>query len=103
MFIDASREFKTGKSQNELTDKNIERIIETYVQRKDIPKYAHVADMEEIVVKNGYNLNIPRYVDMSEEEETIDIIQVKSDIADVTVREQDAMEKVFYTMKMLGL
>ena len=103
LFIDASREFKTGKRQNELTDKNIERIIEKYVQRKDIRKYAHVADMEEIVVKNGYNLNIPRYVDMSEEEETIDIIQVKSDIADVTVREQDAMEKVFYTMKMLGL
>src|SRR5690554_7904575 len=30
LFIDASREFKSGKNQNQLTDENIQKIIDTY-------------------------------------------------------------------------
>lgn len=75
LFIDASNEFEKGKNQNRLSDNNIEKIISTYRERKDVPKYAHLASIEEIR-QNDYNLNIPRYVDTSEEpeeEEEIDI------------------------------
>ncbi len=43
LFIDASKEFKPGKNQNTLEDENVEKIVEAYRNRVDIPKFAHVA------------------------------------------------------------
>ena len=102
LFIDASKEFKPGKVQNELTDENIQKIVETYENRVDVERYAHVATMEEII-ENGWNLNIPRYVDTSEEEAEIDIAAVKTELADITAKKQAAIDKVNSTMKLLGL
>lgn len=102
MFIDASKEFKSGKNQNELTDEHIKKIVDTYVNRVDVEKYAHVATMDEII-ENGYNLNIPRYVDTSEEEEQIDIAKVRSELAEITTKKLAAIDKVNSTLKLLGL
>lgn len=102
LFIDASKEYKSGKVQNELTDENIQKIVETYENRVDVERYAHVATIEEII-ENGWNLNIPRYVDTSEEEEEIDIAAVKTELADITAKKQAAIDKVNSTMKLLGL
>ena len=82
LFIDASRDFEKGKDQNLLRDSDIDRIVNAYVERKDIDKYAHVASMEEII-ENGYNLNIPRYVDTSEDVPDIDLAAVTEQIADI--------------------
>ncbi|MFB5089499.1 type I restriction-modification system subunit M [Psychrobacillus sp. PGGUH221] len=71
-FIDASNEFEKGKNQNNLTDENVQKIIETYVSREVIDKYSYAASLDEIK-ENDYNLNIPRYVDTFEEEEAIDL------------------------------
>ena len=78
MFIDASREFKSGKNQNLLTEANINKIVETYRAGKDVDKYAYVASIDEIR-ENEYNLNIPRYVDTFEEEEEIDLMAVRAE------------------------
>ena len=102
LFIDASKEFKPGKVQNELTDENIQKIVETYEKRVDVARYAHVATMEEII-ENGWNLNIPRYVDTSEPEDVIDLSAVKAKLADITATKQAAMDKVAAIMKELGL
>jgi len=102
LFIDASKEYKPGKVQNELTDENIQKIVETYENRVDVERYAHVATIEEII-ENGWNLNIPRYVDTSEEEVEIDIAAVKTELADITAKKQAAIDKVNSTMKELGL
>lgn len=79
LFIDASREFKPSKAQNELTEENIGKITDTYSNRREIEKYSHKADLEEIA-GNDYNLNIPRYVDTFEEEAPIDIAAVQAEI-----------------------
>ena len=102
LFIDASKEYKPGKVQNELTDEHIQKIVETYEKRVDVDRYAHVATIDEII-ENGWNLNIPRYVDTSEEEEEIDIAAVKIELTDITVKKQAAIDKVNSTMKLLGL
>lgn len=87
LFIDASKYFTKGKNQNFLTDTDIDRIVDAYKERKDIEKFAHVATMQEIK-DNGYNLNIPRYVDTAEEEPEISIPDVyaslKKDNSDIT-------------------
>lgn len=76
LFIDASNEFIKVKSQNRLTADNINKIVETYQERTDVEKYAHLASLDEIQ-GNDYNLNIPRYVDTFEQEEEIDLNEVK--------------------------
>ena len=65
-----------------MTTEHIQKVVDAYIARKDIPKFAHVASMKEIE-ENGYNLNIPRYVDTSEDEEAVDISAVKNDIVDI--------------------
>ncbi len=74
LFINASEGFERG-TQNILRPSDIDKIIATYRDRKEIEKYSHVATLKEIA-ENEYNLNIPRYVNTFEEEETIDISAV---------------------------
>ncbi|WP_417507671.1 type I restriction-modification system subunit M [Marinomonas gallaica] len=78
LFIDASREFKSGKNQNQLSEDNIGKIVETYRANTKVDKYAYVASLDEIK-ENDYNLNIPRYVDTFEEEEEIDLMVVRAE------------------------
>lgn len=78
-FIDASKEFESGKNQNFINENHIEKIVTAYSERKEIEKYCHIASMEEIE-KNSFNLNIARYVDNFEEDEIIDISTVQENI-----------------------
>jgi len=79
VFIDASREFESSTKQNTLRESDIEKIINTYENRKEIEKYSHIALFDKIK-ENDFNLNIPRYVDTFEEEEEIDIVETKKEI-----------------------
>jgi type I restriction enzyme M protein len=78
LFIDASRAFKAGKNQNQLTRDHLDMIIATIAARESVPKYAHLATPEEIA-GNDWNLNIPRYVDTFEEEAEIDLVAVRAE------------------------
>ncbi len=103
LFIDASKEFKPGKNQNILEDAHVAKIMDAYQQRVDMDKFAHVASMKEIAEDNGYNLNIPRYVDTFEEEEEIDIQTVRRELVDIATKKQAAINKVNAGLKLLGL
>lgn len=71
-IIDASKEFiKEGKN-NKLSASNIKKIVDTVINRIDVEKYSKIVTLEEIR-ENDYNLNIPRYVDSSDEQESFDI------------------------------
>jgi type I restriction enzyme M protein len=78
LFIDASREFKSGKNQNQLTRDHLNKIVATIAAGESVPKYAHLATPEEIA-GNDWNLNIPRYVDTFEEEVEIDLVAVRTE------------------------
>ena len=102
LFIDASKEFEKGKNQNTLTDANIEKIVNAFLARKDIDKYAHLASFEEIK-KNDFNLNIPRYVDTFEEEEEIDLKDVFEEIKNVDKEISDSNAILESYFKELGI
>ena len=72
LFIEASKEYKSGKAHNILTDEHIEKIYSTYAKRKEIAKFSRKVGFSEIQ-ENDFNLNITRYVDTFEEEAPIDI------------------------------
>lgn len=79
LFIDSSKDFEKQKNQNNLRDRDIRKIVDAYKGRESLPKYAHLADYDEIVL-NDYNLNIPRYVDSFEEEAQIDIVALSNEM-----------------------
>lgn len=78
LFIDASREYKSGKNQNILTSDNIQKVLDTYKARETVDKYAYLATLDEIK-ENDFNLNIPRYVDTFEEEAEIDLVAIRNE------------------------
>ena len=82
LFIDASQDFEKVKTQNVLRNADINKIIDTYRQRKDIDKYSKNVNLEQIA-QNDYNLNIPRYVDTFEAEDRIDINAVAQQIKNI--------------------
>ena len=102
LFIDASKEFKPGKNQNTLEDIHIQKIVEAYKNRADVDKFAHVADMAEIEA-NGWNLNIPRYVDTFEEEEPVDLAAVRAKLKQIEADKQAAIDKAELMLKELGV
>ena len=102
LFIDASREFEKVKTQNKLRYEHIEKIVNTYRERKEIDKYSHCATLDEIR-ENDYNLNIPRYVDTFEEEAPIDIKQVMADIKSLEAQRADLDAQIDGYLKELGL
>lgn len=85
LFIDSSNNFTKGKNQNFLDDSHLETIMSTYKERKDVEKFAHLADSDEIK-KNDSNLNITRYVDTSEDEVIIDLVEVSKNIAETEAK-----------------
>lgn len=104
LFIDASGEgnFEKGKNQNILRNEDIDKIVNAYKAYETVDKYAYKASREEIK-ENEYNLNIPRYVDTFEEEELIDIDEVKTNIANIDAELKEVQAQMDIYLKELGL
>lgn len=110
LFVDASGEgnYEKGKNQNILRDCDVKRIVDTYkAYKSDISftgeeKYSYVATLDEIK-ENDFNLNIPRYVDTFEEEELIDIDEVKQNIEDIEAELAVVQAQMKKYLEELGL
>jgi type I restriction enzyme M protein len=100
LFIDASKHFEKEKKQNVMKEEHIERVIELYKNREDVEKEAHLASYKEIE-ENGFNLNIPRYVDTTEEEEEVDLKQLTLDINETNKTIKEVNESLLNMMKDL--
>lgn len=101
-FIDASKEFVKDGKFNVLSDENIDKIVEAYVNRKDIDKFCSVVSIDKIK-ENDYNCNIPRYVDTSEEEPEIDLAKVGDNIKDIDKQIKEINETLKTCFDELGL
>jgi len=104
LFIDASGEgnYEKGKNQNILRDSDIDRIVHAYETREVIDKYSYISSYEEIK-ENDFNLNIPRYVDTFEEEELVDIDEVKLNIANIESELAEVQAQMKRYLEELGL
>lgn len=73
-MIDASKEFIKDGNKNRLREQDIHKIVDTFTNQIQIPKYSRLIPITEISnIKNNYNLNIPRYIDSQEAEDIQDI------------------------------
>ena len=81
LFVDASNLYEKEKKQNVMNEEHIDKVLELYNDRKTVEKLTYLASYEDIK-ENDFNLNIPRYVNTSEEEEAIDLKALTSSIKD---------------------
>lgn len=102
LFINASEHFEKGKRQNTLSDEHFEKIIETYKYRNELPRYSRRVSIDEIE-KQGYNLNISRYVNTSIEEEKIDLREVNIKLNEINKKIKEATDKHNEFLRELGL
>ena len=70
--MDASKEFKKGRAQNELLPEHVDHIYQWYTDHKDVPGVARLVSLDEIQ-QNDWNLNISRYVEPVVEAETLSV------------------------------
>lgn len=104
LFINASSEehYEKGKRQNFLREKDIEDIIEAYKNRETISRYAREVPLSEIK-DNGYNLNISRYVNLSKDEEIIDLNKVNERLTEIEKEIIKARDEHNKYLEELGL
>lgn len=79
LFIDASNLYTKEKKQNVMNTEHIDHVLELYNNRKSVDKEAYLASYDDIVA-NDFNLNIPRYVDTTEEEDEVDLRELTRSI-----------------------
>ncbi len=72
LILDASKEFKSGRAQNELLPEHVEHIYGWYRDYADVAGIARVVTLDEIAA-NGYNLNIPGYVEPINSQEIVTV------------------------------
>lgn len=98
LIIDASKGFVKDGKQNKLRACDIKKIADTVRYRKEIQGFSKKVSREEIR-QNGYNLNIPRYVDSSEAAEQYDIYATM--FGGIPNAEIDALQKYWEALPSL--
>ena len=101
LFINASEYFEKGKRQNKLLPEHIDKIIDTYQFRKEEDRYSMRVSMERIE-KEGYNLNISRYISTAVADEEIELDAVNKQLVDLEEKIVKAKEKHNEYLKELG-
>ncbi len=99
-MIDASKGFVKDGNKNRLRDQDIHKIVDVFEKQLEIPKYSRMVPMKEVAEDNEYNLNIPRYIDSSEEEDIQDIsAHLLGGIPNRDIEKLEEYWKVYPTLK----
>jgi type I restriction enzyme M protein len=100
-FLYGARDFLSLKNQNKLRPEDLAKILKAYRSFSSVDKYCRPASLDEIR-RNDYNLNIPRYIDITEEEEPIDIQKTIDELLKLKKERAAAEAKVEGYLKELG-
>jgi len=113
LFIDASQYFDKVKTQNVLREEDIDRIVDAYRNRTEIHKYSAripvhpgrdaINRISTSIAENDYNLNIPRYVDTFEAEDSIDIDQLANELVELNKLMAETDKTITGFCKELGI
>ena len=101
LFVNGAEEMVEGKNQNSLSEKNVARLADTFHAYQDVERFARVVDRAEIK-ENDWNLNIARYVQTAEEEESIDVAEELKTLKELMQQRDQAEQKMLGYLKELG-
>lgn len=86
LFIDASAEFVRGGNKNKLTEPNRKKILNAFVERKDIAHFARLVPNSNIA-ENDYNIAVSSYVEQENTTEEVNIEKLNAHIAEIVIRQ----------------
>ncbi|HSI49553.1 MAG TPA: N-6 DNA methylase [Ideonella sp.] len=96
LFIDASREYEHGKTQNGLREQDLTKIETAYAARADVEGYARLVSQADIL-QNDCNFNVARYVDAVEEVCQVDLEALRAERAQLQA-ELEGLETRFASL-----
>ena len=102
LFINAAEEFVKGKRQNTLSEEHKARIITTYQNRTEAPRYSRRVGMAEIE-KNDFNLNISRYISTAVGEDEVNLTETLEKLQNAEKEILAAKRKHNDFLQQLGL
>jgi type I restriction enzyme M protein len=106
IIIDASRNYLEGKAQNTLRLKDINHIVSThkaaFETQTEVENYCRVVSLDEVRSNDG-NLNIARYIDNGETEETVDVAATLAQLAVLAEEEAQIDVRLNGYLSELGL
>lgn len=100
IFIYGANDYEKDSNRNILRKSDITKVVNSFDHFKDVDKYCHVANLDEIK-ENEYNLNVPRYVDISIPEEKINIKDAHKDVINAYMVQGKAKKLVDEDLKEL--
>jgi len=86
LFIDASAEFVHGTNKNKLSETNRKKILNAYIERKDDIHFAKLVINSDIAT-NNYNISISSYIEQVNNEKTVDIQELNTQIGEIVARQ----------------
>jgi type I restriction enzyme M protein len=101
VFIYAAKDFEELPKRDKLRSKDIEKIVSAFKEYKEIDRYCHIAGLGELQ-ENKFNLNVPRYVDISEPEEEVDIQVTIDELRKLENEKQELATQVNMSITELG-
>jgi type I restriction-modification system DNA methylase subunit len=101
ILIYAAKDFEEGKVRNKLRGSDIQKIVSAFKNYKDIDRYCHIAEFDELQ-ENEFNLNVPRFVDISEADEEIDIQSTIDELKKIEKEKEQLEIQVNADLKELG-
>lgn len=86
LFIDASAEFVRGGNKNKLTEANRKKILNAFIERKNIDHFAKLV-LNSDIAENDYNIAISSYVEQENTTEEVDIFRLNAHIAEIVIKQ----------------
>ena len=102
LIIDASREFKTGRAQNELLPQHVERIQDWVLKYSNIPNVAQVVSLDDIKA-NDFNLNISLYVEAKNDSVVLSVDEAMAALRESALAAFAAEERLLAVLRREGL
>lgn len=102
LILDASKEIKVGRAQNELLPEHIDRIYKWVDKFSDVEGTARIVSIDEISV-NDYNLNISRYIEPKSTEKTVTVEEAMRQLKTTAVAAFAAEDRLIILLKKEGL
>ena len=93
LFIDASNEFIHEGNKNKLSDDNIFRVLNAYVDRKDVDHFVALVG-NGTIAENDYNVSVSTYVETENKNEEINIDALNEQISQIVRRETELRTEI---------
>ena len=93
LFIDASNEFLRGGNKNKLTEEHRKKILNAYIDRKDIVHFAKLV-LNKDIGENNYNISVSSYVEQDNTKEEVEIEKLNAYIAEVVIKQNKLRDSI---------